>query len=61
MGLPEGVPNRRFRLLIHGIYVSFSTFTTQNAEGFKASTLPGRVYRTVFAFATLLTSACAAR
>ena len=45
-------------LLVHGLYISFSTFTTQNAEGFKAQTLPGRIYRTVYAFATLLTISC---
>jgi hypothetical protein len=47
-----------FRLLAHGLYVSFSTFTTQNAEGFKAHTVPGRIYRTVLAFCTLLTISC---
>ena len=55
MNLPDA---SRFRLLAHGLYVSFSTFTTQNAEGFKAHTVPGRIYRTVLAFCTLLTISC---
>ena len=60
-GLPAGDTHRAHRLrklLVHGLYVSFSTFTTQNAEGFRAHTLPGRIYRTVYAFGTLLTISC---
>ena len=46
---------RYARLLIQGLYTSFSSFLTQNSDTFVAQSLPGRVYRTFWAFVILLT------
>ena len=46
---------RYLRLLSQGLYTSFSSFTTQNSDTFRAETLPGRIYRTFWAFVILLT------
>ena len=46
---------RYARLLVQGLYTSFSSFLTQNSDTFRAETLPGRVYRTFWAFVILLT------
>ena len=46
---------RYMRLLSQGLYTSFSSFTTQNSDTFRAESLPGRIYRTFWAFVILLT------
>ena len=47
--------DRYLRLLSQGLYTSFSSFTTQNSDTFRAESLPGRIYRTFWAFVILLT------
>ena len=42
----------------HGLYLSFSSFATNNSQTFTAKTLPGRIYRISYAFVILLTGSC---
>jgi hypothetical protein len=42
----------------HGVYLSFSSFATNNSQTFQAKTLPGRIYRITYAFVILLTCSC---
>ena len=42
----------------HGVYLSFSSFATNNSQTFTAKTLPGRIYRISYAFVILLTGSC---
>ena len=41
----------------YNLYVSVGTFATNNSEGFNATTLPGRIYRSFFSMAILITIA----
>ena len=58
-GAPQaGKRSQHVSKFAYGVYLSFSSFATNNSQTFTAKTLPGRIYRTAYAFVILLTGSC---